>query len=76
MSYLLEAFHDSANAESYNYLGVTSYSSGSFDLTAAEFVKKGLMAEGAIFSSLKNTRLFSLGNHGKLNDSIVKSTTL
>ena len=35
--------------KSYNYLGVTSYSSGSFDLTAAEFVKKGLMAGSNIF---------------------------
>ncbi len=76
----LDFFHWNGNkievVKSYKYLGVTFHSNGVFDSTAAEFVKKGIMAQGAIFASLKRTKLFNLGTHSKLFDSIVKSTTL
>ena len=62
--------------KSYTYLGVLFNSSGNFSQAGAEFIMKGKMAQGAIFSSLKRTKIFNLGTLSKLFDSIIKSTTL
>jgi len=62
--------------KSYTYLGVTFQSSGVFELAASEFVKKGIMAQGAVLSALKRSKTFNLCTVSKLFDSIVKSTAL
>jgi len=60
----------------YTYLGVTFQSSGIFDLAASQFIKKGIMAQGAVLSALKKIKKFNLSSSSKLFDSIVKSTAL
>jgi len=62
--------------KNYTYLGVTFSSSGSFEVAATEFVRKGKMAQGASLSTFKQTKVFNIDVASKLFDSIIKSTTL
>jgi len=61
---------------SYTYLGVCFHYSGLFNLASAEFVRKGLAAQGAALSATKKLKHFNLDVPVKLFNSIVKSTTL
>jgi hypothetical protein len=55
---------------------VTFNASGVFNLAALEFVKKGLAAEGALLSTLRKAKAFSLDSANKLFESIIQSTSL
>jgi len=60
----------------YVYLGICFSSSGSFSLACKEAIRKGLQAQGAIFSILPKAKQMNLELASRLFDSLSRSTTL
>jgi len=58
----------------YVYLGITFSSSGSFRIACKEAIRKGLQAQGAIFSTLPKVKQMDLDLANKLFESLSRST--
>jgi len=60
----------------YVYLGICFSSSGSFSLACKEAVRKGLQAQGAIFSTIPRAKLLDLDLANKMFESLSRSVLL